>query len=453
MSPVRVLEHRAVESHVESWSRVVYILANVLVILEIVSMQQTSVWKNAIEPVLSVATFVHTLAIETCPCGNKTGDFPCGAWKENSGRGSTTTRLQCDDSCAVLKRNRALAEALEIDTASFIATPLVATTTVTPSTELPIATSSVSATAVLEPLETQLHILKYAYQNLIWCRTVEKVLHDFVNDPIKKTHHYMCTKPLGIRFIVALAPYYALDAEVVDANWGAAKMSVILRKRLRGKAGVPSVLCSAIAPNYQAIAAAAMTPPIQPTEGEDLENSEESREVNDGNEEPATDRNETPVGIPAPYDPSAPISSTKTAVNGYKITNLTGALEDVDLCALIEPVLGCPVAITWLIGQDTSGFSSNDCVVQLVEGGVDMSQVEYVLANHADTLYGKLVMDGFAEDLEMCWLNYKQVVTSTVTIGMKAGRKGKEFKDMPQKKRPVGIGRESKFSALMDGGD
>ncbi|KAI9350348.1 hypothetical protein BDR26DRAFT_852230, partial [Obelidium mucronatum] len=376
---------------------------------------------------------------ETCPCGHRSAEFPCGAWKENSGRASAPSRLQCDDACAVFKRNKALAEALEIDTAAGTATPNAPTSL--PLTELPNVTTSLSAAARLEPLETQLHILKYAYQNLIWCRTVEKVLSDFVNDGSKKTHHYMCTKPLGIRFLVALAPYYGLDAEVVDASWGTAKTSVILRKRLRGSpAAIPATLCSSIAPNYQAIAASLLAPPPPPPLSENVLESDEAGKQDDG---PSDLSN---PAITHHDGPPPPVSSVSTAVNGFKVMNLRGSLEDRDICDLVEPVLGCPVSVTWLMEE-----SKNNCVIQLVEGGIDMSEVEYILATNAETLYGKVVMDGLAEELELCWINHKQQVTAIVPIGMKrGGRKGKEVKDMPQKQRPAGIGRESMFSALMN---
>ncbi|KAJ3071111.1 FKBP12-associated protein [Podochytrium sp. JEL0797] len=392
--------------------------------------------------------------LDTCPCGHKTTHAPCGAWKSHPGRSNGSSRLQCDDTCAVIKRNKALAEALEIDTAvpSPVATsesnPVAdgaasAATTGTPpilNTDLPTSTLSLPPSTLLEPLETQLHILKYAYQNLVWTRTVEKVLHDFVHDPTKPTHHYKCSKAQGIRFIVALVPYYGLDAEVVDASWGAGKMSVILRKRVRGKAcKVPDVLCSAIAPGYQAILKEMMAG------GKGGAGSVRGTPVvgDEGGECEDVGRTDSPFDATA-----APVSVLKTAVNGYKITNLRPTLEDADLCAVIEPVVGCRVEITWLVESAT-----NDCVVQLVSGegdAVDMSRVEQVLMKHGDTLVGEVVMQGLAEGIEMCWMNHKRVVVSVEEIvgGSKKGRKTAVVQ-----RNVVGIGKESKFSALMMEGE
>ncbi|KAJ3084893.1 FKBP12-associated protein [Rhizoclosmatium hyalinum] len=391
------------------------------------------------------------LVRETCVCGHKTAEFPCGAWKDHAGR--TGLPLPCDDACAVAKRNRSLAEALEIDTSNDISNAEILTTLTTPAVTLP--------TNLLEPLETQLHLLKYAYQNLIWTRTVEKVLSDFVLDATKKSYNYMCTKPAGIRFLVGIAPYYGLEGEVVDAGWGAAKTSVILRKKIRGgvfMGGVPTVVISSIAPQYQSIAAAAKAAQLAPAPvaGDAKEDESGENKVEDGDEKEDTveqsEEVETSPGIAAPFDPSAPVSTIKTAVNGYKITNLNGALEDSDLRTLLEPILLHPVAITWLINDESvegdESNQSNDCVVQLQEGGVDMSQVEFLLAQYADTLFDKVVMQGHADDLELCWLNSKNKVTSVVEIRKKKG-KNKTFKAM-EKAAPVALGTKSKYALLMD---
>ncbi|KAJ3296370.1 FKBP12-associated protein [Rhizoclosmatium sp. JEL0117] len=391
------------------------------------------------------------LVRETCVCGHKTAEFSCGAWKDHAGR--TGLPLPCDDACAVAKRNRSLAEALEIDTSNDISNAEILTTLATPAATLP--------TNLLEPLETQLHLLKYAYQNLIWTRTVEKVLSDFVLDATKKSYNYMCTKPAGIRFLVGIAPYYGLEGEVVDAGWGAAKTSVILRKKIRGgvfMGGVPTVVISSIAPQYQSIAAAAKAAQLAPAPvaGDAKEDESGENKVEDGDEKEDTveqsEEVETSPGIAAPFDPSAPVSTIKTAVNGYKITNLNGALEDSDLRTLLEPILLHPVAITWLINDESvegdESNQSNDCVVQLQEGGVDMSQVEFLLAQYADTLFDKVVMQGHADDLELCWLNSKNKVTSVVEIRKKKG-KNKTFKAM-EKAAPVALGTKSKYALLMD---
>ncbi|KAI8618855.1 hypothetical protein BC830DRAFT_881728 [Chytriomyces sp. MP71] len=177
---------------------------------------------------------------ETCPCGLRSAEFPCNAWKESAGRNAGSAHLQCDNSCALSKRNRALADALEI-TAEGVASAATA------------ATGSLQGD--LDPLETRLSLIKHAHLNLVWARGVEKVLADFVADPLRKLHHMPGGKLASIKFVLGVAPYYGLEAEVVDAHWG--KPSLLLRKKR--VCGVPNTLVSTLAPQYRALEAAAKT--------------------------------------------------------------------------------------------------------------------------------------------------------------------------------------------------
>ncbi|KAJ3093288.1 hypothetical protein HK100_006707 [Physocladia obscura] len=299
----------------------------------------------------------------------------------------------------------------------------------------------------LQMLSFSNHLI-YAYVNVIWVRTIEKVLADFVTDKDRNTHHHMISKPASIKFIVTLAPYYGLDSEVVDVSWGNAKTSVILRKRVRnGWCGIPNVALSSIAQHYRALASVAEANGGIPVTGaynaiiagntgsvgdipHDSDNSE-GQNLADFN--PPSASTEVPLSLP-------PVSSVKIAVNGYQITNLSRALEDRDLVDLLEPILKLPVSITWLEISDTR----NDCVIQLVETE-NMSQVEYILVNSSNKVFNLLVMDGLAEDVELCWMTHKQVITATAEIHTK--KPAKSFKRPAQTKKDS-IGHESKFSAL-----
>ncbi|KAJ3264310.1 FKBP12-associated protein [Chytriomyces hyalinus] len=367
---------------------------------------------------------------ETCPCGLKSSEFPCSAWKESVGRNSSSasSNLSCDESCAMAKRNRTLAEALDIS-------PEVVAS----------AASAGTSAATLEPLESRLSLIKHAYLNLVWTRGIEKILAEFVQDASRKLHHLPGSKPAGIKFVVGVAAYYGLEAEIVDAHWG--KPSVLVRKVPRKLCSVPPVLVSVLAPQYHALVAAAARASsvaieaIGNGDADEVEGDDgEQEEVDDVDGE---DTNASDVKGKAVARAAVPSTSTTTPVNGFFVTNVNQVLEEADLCKLVESLLGCSVTVTWMLSE-----GSNNCVLQIAEGSekMDMSEVENLIVSSGESLYNGLVLEGSAEDVELCWMNSRQEITSVVD--MNPLKRGKKVGGLPQKVGPVGIGQESKFSAL-----
>ncbi|KAI9336862.1 hypothetical protein DFJ73DRAFT_612138, partial [Zopfochytrium polystomum] len=178
---------------------------------------------------------------ETCKCRNKKNDFLCSAWKESMGR-QGGPNLQCDDTCALLERNRKLAEAFDI------------TTPTTLSGTLPISATSKddgTSSSVVVPGNEEGYdafLLRHAYMNPTWTRSIEQTLAEFVKDPSRRAHHFMRLKPAGTQFVRLVAPFYKLVADVLDAERGQA--SVIIRKTAAKAPAVPARPVSVVAVNY-----------------------------------------------------------------------------------------------------------------------------------------------------------------------------------------------------------
>ncbi|KAI9017529.1 hypothetical protein BC832DRAFT_518836, partial [Gaertneriomyces semiglobifer] len=162
---------------------------------------------------------------QSCRCGHKTAEVVCAAWKENAGNSSTV--LPCDDSCAVAERNRRLADALNINTG-----------------EASASTSSVSGTCEFDE-----KLLRYAKDHPSWAQSIEKSLASFVQDQSKRVHHFPQMKPAANVAAAALAAYYGLIGEVVDAERG--QGSVLIRKTAAKTPALPAQLLSAAASSYK----------------------------------------------------------------------------------------------------------------------------------------------------------------------------------------------------------
>ncbi|KAJ3395181.1 Transcriptional repressor NF-X1 [Entophlyctis sp. JEL0112] len=377
----------------------------------------------------SSASGPSTSAIEgrpdwRCPgCQFRCGKFLCGAWKESAGR-ALGGQLQCDETCSVAKRNKAFAEALNVD---------VAVRAIPVNTEnIPPATTS---SGELQPLDTQLQLVKYAYQNLVWTRGMEKILSDFVNDSTRKVHNYTVSKAGAIQFIVGMAPYYNLDVEVGEKN------NVTFRKRMRSSGSpsctVPTVSVSTIAMHYRTLASMAEANGGQAIVGAFASLGSGKATLNGSR---LLETNDTVS------KPMAPISSLKSAMNGFLLTNVSRVLDDQDLREKIEPVLGKQISITWT----ELAADKNNCVVQLVDDSGDMSAVEHILASKGKQLRDLLVMDNLAEDVELCWMNHKLVVTEKLEIGNSGGKKRAAQNSQPvvDKSKGETLGTGSRFSAL-----
>ncbi|KAJ3331230.1 FKBP12-associated protein [Blyttiomyces sp. JEL0837] len=287
--------------------------------------------------------------VQKCPCGNRTNETSCGAWKESLGKKAGVT-LECDDNCLLLERNRRLAEALDISTPS--ATP----------TEI-----------VYDDF-----LLRYANQNLTWVKGVEKTLAEFVKDPVRRMVHFPHTKAKPTRFIEALVSHYHLVPEIVDAERG--KGSVIARKTISKTPSVPSVLVSVAAARYKPTATIAPVVVLP-----------QPRASN----------------APAQGSSSAWSSDSKRLpVNGIKVASLLDSIDERDLKIMIEPILG-GITVKWLEQDD---FHSA-CIQIASSRRMPIEEIEQLLLSKRDAVHSKLVQNNWAQDVSCCWIAADGTVT------------------------------------------
>ncbi|KAJ3411812.1 FKBP12-associated protein [Chytridiales sp. JEL 0842] len=162
---------------------------------------------------------------DTCACGTRMQENPCGAWRSNVGR--TAQTLPCDNTCALLLRNRKLAEALDIDRP-----------------ELGVGAPSPP------PTEFEPELLKVASQNKAWVVQLEKALASFVSTPTQRLLHLPhATKKSQATFVEGLVRHYNLTSETVDLE--RRMPSVLVRKMKDVKAVIPKALISNLAQNYK----------------------------------------------------------------------------------------------------------------------------------------------------------------------------------------------------------
>ncbi|KAK9474411.1 uncharacterized protein V1510DRAFT_390432 [Dipodascopsis tothii] len=128
-----------------------------------------------------------TSILVKCPCGNLETRVECRATKNKEG---PKRELRCNDQCALLSRNKRLAEALKIE-----ADPMHMR-----------ENAAVHTDATLEV---------YA-KNKRWCDSIEEVLDQFVVQPTKMHYTFPPMKSPQRRFIHMLAESYKLLSESQD---------------------------------------------------------------------------------------------------------------------------------------------------------------------------------------------------------------------------------------------
>ncbi|KAI8840522.1 hypothetical protein BC829DRAFT_452761 [Chytridium lagenaria] len=221
---------------------------------------------------------------QTCPCGNRNSDIPCGAWKESIGnpRGA---HLPCDESCARLDRNKRLADALNI----------------TPSTEAP---------KPLEVYEEYLH--RFALANPAIVKTTEQTLQEFLANPSRKLLHFPHANPRTNRFVAGIVEHYGLTAEVIDAERKQA--SVVARKAGKGGWAVPNPLLSVACKTFKGKSAAAVV--ISRTGG-------------------------------LSFSVKTATAFNGVTANGFFVMGLQDGIETKDIEIITEPIVG-PISVCWV---------------------------------------------------------------------------------------------------------
>jgi hypothetical protein len=155
-------------------------------------------------------------------------------------------------------------------------------------------------------------LLRFARTNLSWVKVIEKSLQDFIQDPIKKLHHFPQSKMAPTTFLLQLAAHYGLSAEVVDADRG--KGSVIVRKSPGKIMRIPAVLVS--------VACVTSKPPAGPSVMSSL-----------GSLVSSLGGGSATVGSTVLRKTGKQISQP---VNAYQITGLIEGIEKEDLKVILE---------------------------------------------------------------------------------------------------------------------
>lgn len=126
----------------------------------------------------------------TCPCQHRKQEVRCGASAANNGRTSSDDELACDDECARVARNRALAAALEVDPEQ------------RNDEHVPYATETLSLFA--------------AHGAPAAARDIESTMRTFAADASQIRHRFKPMRAPERALVHALANDFQLDAESID---------------------------------------------------------------------------------------------------------------------------------------------------------------------------------------------------------------------------------------------
>ncbi|KAJ3089194.1 hypothetical protein HK102_006973 [Quaeritorhiza haematococci] len=305
--------------------------------------------------------------------------------------GRTPTTIPCDERCALLERNRRVAEALDIrpsgDGSDSSTSGGIGGASGDP--------NSVTGANPDQP-EYSEFLVKHAHANLAWVRNVEQRLADFVNDTQgtnKRLYHFPRTKPRNNSFIAQLAStHYGLTADIVDVELGAG--SVIVRKTITKAPCVPKVLCSEVAVNYKPSMFAGTAGGSSSGVGS---------------------------GLGAASVPQSGANG-KPPLNALHITSLQFGMEARDLQILLEPLFGSDVsiAVRWIStdngecvvvvspksssGTASSATSATASTSAAPGGSSTALDIERMLIQLEPEVRSKLcVTNRFAKTVKCCW--------------------------------------------------
>ena len=169
--------------------------------------------------------------VRTCRCGLRSENDVCGAhWEakdvDGSGgsgsggvgvRSSLQTPLNCNEECAALDRNRRLANALGISVGSANST----------------SSSSASTSGDTDPASVcpfSLELLRHAWSNRPWCRSMEQDLAAFLRDSNRTVLRLPPMRAAHREFLQSLIRenYMGLTSEQIDRE---PYRSVVIHKR------------------------------------------------------------------------------------------------------------------------------------------------------------------------------------------------------------------------------
>ncbi|KAG9293447.1 hypothetical protein G9A89_009171 [Geosiphon pyriformis] len=234
----------------------------------------------------------QTKVILLCKCGNLKQEVTCFMSSQNVTEGKNR-QLQCTDYCAVLERNKKLAQALEIEDRA--------------------ADGSTTKPA----LKYSDEFVKYYNANKEWARNIETILNDFMKSekqaldlkPMKSTHR---------KFIHELCTHYKLASESVDIE---PHRSVYIKKK--PESTPPLIpLSQALSNQLTSSGVVAVNPPI-----------------------PISSSSSSPLEQ-LPRKPKQP-------VNGLYLAELTFGITHEELQRELEPILGrFKYVVKWVAEDD-----------------------------------------------------------------------------------------------------
>ncbi|TPX57740.1 hypothetical protein PhCBS80983_g03608 [Powellomyces hirtus] len=253
-----------------------------------------------------------------------------------------STVLPCNDACERAKRNRRLAEALDIDTTS-------------------VTVSSSSASLV----EYSDVLLRHAYTNPTWVKHAEEAFAAFVQDSGRRVFHFPSGKGAGNPFLLELAKHYDLSASIIDAD-RKGLASVTVRKTAAKTATIPPLLLST------AVAA------WKPTTGSSTASSSKPN-----------------------VSKSLTATHHREPINALHLASLQFGMDARDLQLLLEPIFVCgnDVAIT------VKMITDHDAVM-LAESSrrstLSVDDIEALLVGVESEVRNKFVANNWAKDVTLC---------------------------------------------------
>ncbi|CAO3641990.1 unnamed protein product [Cunninghamella echinulata] len=331
----------------------------------------------------------------TCDCGQNSIEIPCHSSATSSG---SNQKLECNDFCAKILRNRRLASALDIQREDYSGNVTIASTAIT-STSSP----ALKAEDLLQSEGISLQqlsaddlgyydesIRSFFMENANWCRQMENQIMMFANNTNQHSLHFKPMRPAFRRFLHRYSIHFNIATEAMDPE---PYRSVCLRKTL-GLPRIPPILLSKAIHDPKL-----MAPPSPPTASSTSQDvaSSSSGFVNNDHEKK-----------------QQPKVTTKPPVNAIQLSGLTfGTLEE-DLNRIIQPILA-PITYSYKWGKD-----GNDVVILPdLDHIIHMEEKENSVWQWKKGLQNAFLFNDMVTGIECCWINRNGDVTWSELVGKK----------------------------------
>ncbi|KAI8814070.1 hypothetical protein BJ742DRAFT_786354 [Cladochytrium replicatum] len=365
----------------------------------------------------------------SCRCGNKVSMVQCGAWKESMGRSDTT--IPCDESCAMMERNRKVAEALELSVPGVTAPSIEGSDGIAPTPALPATIAGFPREFIVQAVKYGETMVKYAITNLAWVKSVEATLFEFVSDTSRRSYNFPHAKKQHNMFLLRLAPHYNLIAETYDSHYPTNGVGV--RKRGAGSATlggvstavsllstpiVPTVTVSTVAEKYKAamfapatVAAVtayttAVTAAAPGTASSKTSSAAKMTSSIMGSASAGSWRKSGTTAVTGSAATSASSrSEAHKPVNAYHMSGLQYGIQASDIRILMEPIMSdCDLKIDVLGGDEATMIAAVRVAPKDANDSTD-AVVELALLARLDAVREKFIRDrGYVRAVELCFV-------------------------------------------------